>query len=168
MKRKSYLIIGLFFATIMVSACGNYKKIKDIKCNILNADSLPQIKILLERARIDTSSYRMYFYIDYSRKGYYLIDKKNKWELNFSDKYFDVQVKYYDSSFVVLYCVISGIMNGLTLFPITNNNLYVINRKLGKKVLNIESEEGISSAIIKDNILYFACYEPKVVRYFKW
>lgn len=170
MKRKIYLICGLFLAMVMMGACANYKKIKDVECGVLSGNDSSQIRMLLDISKNDTSYNLQNISIDYTRyskSGFYLIDKENKWELNFSDKYFDIKVMYCDSNFLGLYCVVSGIMNGLTLFPITNNSLYVVNRKLGKKVLDIQSKEGISSAIIKEGILYFGCYEHDDIRYVK-
>ena len=168
MKLLIYFKFGFLLTVIVISAYPNYIQLKDTKCSVLNDNKLSQINDLLETSKNDTASHQINFLIDYSRKGYYLIDKKNKWELNFSDKYFDIEVKYLDSNYVILYCAVSGIMSGLTSSPITHNNLYIVNRKNGKKELNIISEKGIISAIIKDDTLFFRCHKPDVVRYFKW
>lgn len=159
-------ILGIFFCTIMTS-CANYKTVSDEQCEILTDKSLLSIKSLLEKSNDDTLAL-LDFTMDYSRKGFYLIDKTNEKEFNFSDKYFDVHIKFCDTNFVVLYCPVSGIMNGLTLFPLNHNDLFIINRKLGKKVLDIQSKQGgIMKAVIKDSIIFFEYYEPNIVRYIK-
>jgi hypothetical protein len=167
MELKKYIGILFSLAIFMMASCAKVKKIKDTECSKLNSSSLTHIKQLLENSVNDTANNHFDFFIDYSREDLYLIDKKNKWELNFSGKYFDIRIKFFNSDFVVLYCVVSGVMNGLTLNPIDNNNLYIINRRLGKKLVAIESKEGISSAIIEDGLLYFECYNPHFIRFYQ-
>jgi hypothetical protein len=160
------IILGIL-CCFSIIGCMDYPKVSDQDCKNVNDKRLSSIAELLKKSGSD-SSFRLFFDIDYSRKGFYLIDKENKWELNFSDKYFNVYVKYFDGDFVILYCAISGIMNGLTVFPIDHDDLFVINRKSGKKVLDIQSKEGgITKVAIKDNIIYFEYYDPDVIKYFK-
>ena len=161
---KINVILELFCCIAIVS-CTNCQTIDGDKCKILTDTNLISIKGLLEKINTDTS-YGLDFSIDYSRVKMYLIDKKNKWESGFSKNYFDIEIKYQDANTVVLYCTKSGIMNGLTLFPITHNDLFIINRKSGKSLLDIQSKEGgITKILIKDSIVYFEYYEPDIVRY---
>jgi len=169
-KQIVYVLIGvfLFIVTIVVKLnYYGYKKIIENKCSVIDSTDLIQIKSLIEHSSTDTLYAMQKISIDYSRNGFYLVDKKNEWELDYSRKYFDIKIQYYDSSFIVLYCPVSGIMNGYMLFPINHNNLYVIDRKSGKEILNVQSVKGIDASIIKNNILYFKCYEPEVIRYIK-
>jgi hypothetical protein len=160
-------LILILFSNIFIG-CKSYQTIDGDKCGILNDTTLFSFKVLLERVNIDTSYSLQKLTIDYSRSGYYLIDKKNKWELNFSGNYPDVHIKYFDNDFVILYCPVSGIMNGLTLFPSNHDDLFIINRRIGKKVLDLQSKVGgITKALIKDSVIYFEYYEPDVVRFFK-
>ncbi|MBC7510217.1 MAG: hypothetical protein H7320_15955 [Ferruginibacter sp.] len=167
MKGVIYYILGFILSGILISANSNYKQIVDTKCFILKDNRISKIKDLLDSSKNDTSSYHLNFLVDYSRKGYYLVDKKNKWELSFSDKYFDIEVEFLNDKYVIVYCSVSGIMNGLTSVPVMYNQLYIINRNNGEKILNILSKKGLVSAIIKDNILFFKCHKPDVVRYLK-
>jgi len=154
----------LLFGTVMIG-CKDYQTINGDSYPILTGHTLSSIKILLDKANADTS-YRLGFSIDYSRNEMYLVDRDNKWELGFSKKYFDIEIKYADANMVFLYCNVSGIMNGLTLFPITHNDLFVIDRKRGKKLLDIQSKEGgITKVVVEDSIVYFEYYEPDIVRY---
>ena len=167
MKKKSYFIIGLSITVIMVLANPFYKQIRDTQCSVLNDSTLHEIKGLLEKqsdSTLNDSTLKL-DYRNVHKKGFGLIDNTHRWELFFSDKYSDIEIKYSDSNFVVLYCAISGIMSGLTSSPIINNNLYVINRKLGKKVLNIISEKGIVSGILKNDFLFFRCHKPDVIKF---
>jgi len=155
----------LLFVVIILTSCDSYQKIKDDNCRILVDSSLPSIKTLLDKTAIDTS-YRLGFSIDYSRKEFYLIDLKNKWELNFSKKYFDIQIQYANNNIAIVYCSESGIMDGLTLFPINHSDLFLIDRSSGKKLLDIQSKNGgITKSVIKDETIYFEYYEPDIIRY---
>ena len=157
----------LLFSSVIIIGCKPYHVIDGDKCNSLSGDSLLIIKTLLEKNNIDTS-FRLGFSMDYSRKGFYLICKSNKWEINFSEKYFDIEIKYADNNFVLVYCKVSGIINGLTLFPIDHNDLFILDKKLGKKVLDIQSKAGgITNAVIREGTIYFEYYEPDIVRYTK-
>lgn len=162
-------VYRMLLVSCMMIGCRSYQKINGDSAPILMGNTLPLIKILLEKANIDTSYNLQKISIDYTRysKGrYFLIDKEHKWELNFSGNYPDIHIKYFDSNFVILYCPISGIMNGLTLFPSNHDDLFVIDRKQGKKMLDIQSKEGgITKAFIKDDFVYYEYYEPDVVRY---
>jgi len=150
-----------------MTSCTNYKRVSDEHCEILTGKSLLSIKTLLGKSNDDTLA-QLDFTIDYSRKGFYLIDKKNEREFNFSDKYFDVHIKYCDSNYVILYCPVSGILNGLTIFPLNHSDLFLINRKLGKKVLDIQTKAGgITKSLLKNGTIYFEYYESNIVRYVK-
>ena len=94
-------------------------------------------------------------------------DIKNKWVNKFSTKYFEIQIMYADSSFVILYCVVSGIKNGYLLFPIKYSVLVLIDRLSGNKIIDIETENGILNAKFSNNIIFFKCYDPNVNRYYK-
>ena len=156
----------LLLINIIMIGCKNYKIINGDKCEILTNTSLHPIKILLETANVDTFYNLQKISIDYSRHGYYLIDKENKWKLNFSGNYPNVHIKYVDSNFVILYCPVSGIMNGLTFFPSDHDDLFLIEREPGKKILDIQSKKGgITKALINEGVIYFEYYEPDIVRY---
>lgn len=161
-------ISGILFCIIIImTSCANYKKVSDKQCKILMDKSLLSIKVLLEKSNDDTSAL-LDFTIDYSRKGFYLIDKRSEREFDFSNKYFDVLIKYCDSNYVIVYCPVSGIMNGLTLSPLNHSDLFLINRRLGKKVLDIQTKAGgITKALLINDTIYFEYYEPNIVRYVK-
>jgi len=165
------LIITLWICLLIIG-CKNYQIINGDKSPILEGASLSSIKNLLKAPGVDTSNNRQNITIDYTRyskeEAYYLMDKENKWELKFSGNYPDVHVKYVDSNFVILYCPVSGIINGLTASSSNHDDLFVINRKLGKKMMDIQSNVGgITKTLIKDNFVYFEYYEPDIVRYIK-
>lgn len=168
MKKKSYLIIGLLMTFIMVLANPFYKEIRDTQCSILTDSTLSEMKELLEKQsyRVLTYSTLKLDYRNVHKEGFGLIDNTHRWELFFSDKYSDIEIKYSDSNFVVLYSAMSGIINALSSSSIKSSNLFVINRKSSKKILNISSQKGIVSGILKDNFLFLRCHKPDVVRYF--
>ena len=90
MKKKSYLIIGLSITVIMVLANPFYKQIRDTQCSVLNDSTLPEIKGLLEK-QSDSTLNDSTLKLDYQnvhKKGFGLIDNTHRWELFFSDKYF--------------------------------------------------------------------------------
>ncbi len=108
------------------------------------------------------------FFIDYSHIGFYLTDLKYQWKSHFSDKYFDVYIKYADSSYVLVYCAVSGIMNGYLLFPKKYRHTYLFKRSNGEQILDVKSEEPIESGKIKGDTLFLKCYNPDVVRFVKF
>jgi hypothetical protein len=108
------------------------------------------------------------FNLLYEHENTTLIDNKFHWKIKFSDKYFDEEIKYVDTAYVVIYCGVSAIKNGYMIFPKEYNDLFLIDRSNGKIIVDIETKEGILNSCLKLGTLYFECYNPNVTRFYKF
>ena len=146
----------LILFCILCIGCNNYKEVNGEKTIILNDTTLSTMKSILDQPINDSSQYHDLSIVIYNQNKTYLINKKDDWKMKFSDKYFDTEIKYADVKYVVVHCTISGIMNGLTIFPITHNDLFIIDRKTGKIIVDIQSPiNHVTKTTIKKGVIYY-------------
>lgn len=161
MKNKyTYIFLSMLFFS-----CKSYPQSKIEDCKILKNPII--IKAVKEQFKVIKSDTLIAsnFFIDYKGRGYKILDKKYKWSQQISGDYFDLIIKYFDQSNVILYCPRSGVTAAYKILGKKYHDIYLLDRKTGKIRNSFRSKEGILSiAIIKD-IIYFELLDPYRIKY---
>lgn len=158
MVRNAINIFVFFIASILICGCNvGGKKILDTNLQISNAGPFHVYGHNLDDQ----------FSFDYKHSGFHIRDTVNNWNIRMSNRYFDVKIYYADENYAIFYCPISGIMNGLRIVPYRYSDLFLVSRKTGKGIIDIQSEHGLRNALLESGVIYIMCRDPECVRYYK-
>lgn len=156
-------IIQLIIYPILFGGCNTYSKINLDTCSIEKNGYL----------------YKEYFkekennFQGVAAISNEIIDSLNGWSLGFSKQYADIEIKDVNEQFIVARSPFSGVPNSYRIFPLKYEREYVIDRNIGKIVVELYSEGGIYGAHIDGHTIYFDCYvsclncpDTSLVRYY--
>jgi hypothetical protein len=114
--------------------------------------------------KVDKNAANLYFKNVVLNNTFVFSDIKNNWSKEFSSDYFNIIIKAFNDDYVLIYCPRSGIIAGYKLLPKRGHDIYLLNRKNGKIILQIKCDRGLANGLIYNNKVFLKFIDPEEIR----